>query len=184
MILTCVWFGCINACREIVKERALFHRERRAGLKPLSYLLSKAVVLSMLGFLQSLILAVAVNIFIPLRGPIPLYFAVLFLTSLAGTALGLLLSALSGSVDKSVGFVPLLMIPQILFSEFVLPEKYQSGFTKVMEKFMIVRWGYEGLKTAGAAVMDTPRLAGQMAVLLAFFLILLTLTGLLLLKEK
>lgn len=184
MTLTCVWFGCVNACREIVKERPYFIRERRAGLSSISYIVSKATVLSLLGFFQSLLLTVLVNIWIPLRAPLPIYFAVLFLTSLAGTALGLLLSSISGSVDKAVGFVPLLLIPQILFSEFVLPEKYQSAVTKVMEKFMIVHWGYNSLKAAGAATIDAGVLAGNMSALVAFFLVLLVLTGLFVVHEK
>lgn len=184
MTLTCVWFGCINACREIVKERPYFRRERRAGLSALSYLASKALVLALLAFLQSLVLAVVVNLWIPLRGPLPVYFAILFLTTIAGTALGLLLSALCGTVDKAVGFVPLLLIPQILFSEFVLPETYQSAFTKLMEKFMIVHWGYEALKAAGETSVDAARLAADGAALALFFVALIAVTGLFLQREK
>ena len=34
LCLSAVWFGCINACREIVKERAILERERLFGSAP------------------------------------------------------------------------------------------------------------------------------------------------------
>ena len=32
LVLTSIWFGCTNASREIVKERAIFFRERMVGV--------------------------------------------------------------------------------------------------------------------------------------------------------
>ncbi|MFT5683895.1 MAG: hypothetical protein ACI8RZ_004827, partial [Myxococcota bacterium] len=39
--LSAVWFGCINACREIVKERAIVERERLLGLSLPAYVVSR-----------------------------------------------------------------------------------------------------------------------------------------------
>jgi len=41
LALTAVWFGCSNAVRELVKERAIYLRERMVGLGVLPYILSK-----------------------------------------------------------------------------------------------------------------------------------------------
>jgi ABC-type multidrug transport system ATPase subunit/pSer/pThr/pTyr-binding forkhead associated (FHA) protein len=45
LALVAVWFGCSNAVRELVKERALYVRERMVNLRVLPYVLSKVVVL-------------------------------------------------------------------------------------------------------------------------------------------
>jgi len=61
MCLSAVWFGAINACREIIKERAILERERLFGLSMPRYVLSKGVVLAGLGLAQVLLLQVAVE---------------------------------------------------------------------------------------------------------------------------
>jgi ABC-type multidrug transport system permease subunit len=50
------------------------------------------------------------------------------------------------SQDKAVAMVPLVIIPQILFSEFALPKELHEGVTKYLERLMIVGWGYENFK--------------------------------------
>ena len=52
LCLAAVWFGCINACREIVKERRILERERLFGVRPRDYVLSKVWVLATLGAIQ------------------------------------------------------------------------------------------------------------------------------------
>ena len=46
LCLAAVWFGCINACREIVKERSILERERLFGLSLIAYVWSRFSVLS------------------------------------------------------------------------------------------------------------------------------------------
>ncbi|MCP4396848.1 MAG: ABC transporter permease [bacterium] len=146
LVLTSIWFGCSNASREIVKERAIFFRERMVGIEVPAYLFSKLRILAMLGFVQCLALLLIVNYQIHLLGNKLLLFASLYACSMAGTSLGLLISAVMNSQDKAVGMVPLVMIPQILFSEFALPKDLHEGLTKYLERLMFVGWGYENFK--------------------------------------
>jgi hypothetical protein len=148
MALTAVWFGAINACREIVKERPIFHRERLVGEDPTAYLLSKLIVLAMLGFVQCLCLVFMVNHEITLGGPPLLLFAFLYAASLAGTALGLCLSAIVATSERAVACVPLLLLPQILFSNVILSHEHASDLIKWIEDLTIVAWAYDGLKEA------------------------------------
>src|SRR5262249_51214195 len=43
-----LWFGCNNACREIVKEEAIYTRERGVNLRVGPYLASKFLVLTVI----------------------------------------------------------------------------------------------------------------------------------------
>ncbi len=56
MAFATVLFGCINGAREIVKEAAIYNRERAVNLAILPYMFSKIVVLGMLCLFQSAVL--------------------------------------------------------------------------------------------------------------------------------
>ena len=172
LCLSSVWFGCINACREIVKERAILERERFFGLSIVSYVLSKMLVLGVLGLVQVVLLQMAVEWKLDLKGPMLVQLLALFLVSLAGTGLGLLVSAIARRQERAVGAVPLLILPQILFSEFTVPEQYFGDVMKVVEKLMPVRWAFRVFEE-GAATEPKWHLAGlALGVLVGFALVL------------
>lgn len=150
LCLSSVWFGCVNACREIVKERNILERERFFGLSLVSYVGSKMVVLSLLGLLQVLLLQIAVEWEIAVRGPFLLQTFALWGASVCGAGLGLLISALAKTQERAVGAIPLLLLPQILFSEFAIPERFFSDTVEVIEKLMPVRWAYRVFEEGAA----------------------------------
>lgn len=151
LCLSAVWFGCINASREIVKERAIFERERLFGLRPGAYVLSKLQVLAGLGALQVVLLQGTVEWrLMQLRGPMGLELLALFGASVAGTGLGLLVSALAGTQERAVFAVPLLILPQILFSPLALPEGMFGGVVAGVEKVMPVYWAFRVFRESTA----------------------------------
>ena len=150
LCLAAVWFGCINACREIVKERAILERERLFGLRPGPYVLSKVWVLAGLGAVQVVLLQGTVEWHLQLRGPMPLELLALFGASVAGTGLGLLVSALATTQERAVFAVPLLLLPQILFSELAIPNNLYSGVVAAGEKAMPVHWAFRVFEESAA----------------------------------
>ena len=146
MALTAVWFGCINSCREISKEMAIYKREVMVNLNRLSYISSKMIVLGVLSFIQCLVLLIIVDQYVGIVGSKLFLFISLFLCSTSGTALGLFLSSMVDNEDKAVALVPLLIIPQILFSEILIPTDLHQGITVWIEKTMLVKWGYMSMK--------------------------------------
>lgn len=150
LCLAAVWFGCINACREIVKERAILERERLFGIRPRDYVLSKVWVLAALGAVQVILLQGTVEWHLQLRGPMALELLALFGASVAGTGLGLLVSALAMTQERAVFAVPLLLLPQILFSELAIPGNLYSDVVATVEKAMPVHWAFRVFKEAAA----------------------------------
>jgi len=148
--LSAVWFGCINACREIVKERAIIERERLLGLSLVAYIGSRFVVLSVLGFAQILMLQIAVEWSLSLKGFFWIQTLALWLATLCGIGLGLVVSALSHTQERAVGAIPLIILPQILFSEFSIPKESFGDAVAFIEKCMPVRWCYEIFKELAA----------------------------------
>lgn len=154
LALSAIWFGTLNSCREIVKEKSIFEREWMKGLNLSSYLWSKLAVLSLVGLAQCLALVFIVNAYISLGDPPLSHLIVLFPASLAGTGLGLLISASVTTVDRSLTAVPLLLIPQILFSELLLSHENSSDFVIFLERIAITTWTYEGLAELDKAEAD------------------------------
>lgn len=178
LVIACVWFGCINACREIVKEAAIFRRERLVNLDVGPYVLSKLQILAMLGFVQCILLLAPVHHYIHLRGNLLLVFLTLYCASLAGTTLGLLLSSLAHNTDQAVGLAPLVTIPQILFSKFVLTDDYLKGMPAVLEKLTIVKWSWDALDELTGASPSYGNVALDLLVLVVMSLVFLLFTWL------
>lgn len=150
MVLSMFWIGCMNACREIVKERALFLRERMFNLDVGAYLYSKVRVLALVGVVQVGLYTFIVAQAIDLRIPIGWVLMNLLATVMCGTCLGLLISASVRRSDYAVAWVPLVIIPQIVFSEFTISEDQFRGASKLVFQLMPSRWSYESLMEYGA----------------------------------
>ena len=175
LALSAVWFGCINSCREIVKEAPVFARECMVGLHPTAYILSKLVVLSLLSFIQALCLIFLVNHWVPLGGQPILHFIMLYAASITGTCLGLAISALVSTTDRAVAFVPILLLPQILFSKVVLSHDHASDLTKWCADLTITEWTYDGLKEILATEIKWGTLLEYLSALGAMSAVLLIL---------
>jgi ABC transport system ATP-binding/permease protein len=139
-----VWFGIINAAREITKESAIYKRERLVNLRVLPYLASKFVVLSVLTFVQSVLLLglLALKLTYPsfeglLFSPVLEIGVTTYLTSLGGVALGLAVSAYASSADRAVSIVPIMLIPQIIFAGLIFKVE---GASEIIAKFTASHW--------------------------------------------
>ncbi len=173
MVLSMFWVGCMNACREIVKERELFLRERMFDLDVGAYLYSKVRILALVAIVQvglyGLILARAID----LRIPIGWLLINLLFTAMCGICLGLLISASVKRSDYAVAWVPLVIIPQIVFSEFTISGDQFQGVSKVLFRLMPSRWSYESLMEFAATSTNLFTAVGYMIPLLGYCLLFL-----------
>ena len=184
LCLAAVWFGCIGACREIVKERAIIERERLFGVTAGPVVLSKAQALFFLGTAQVVLMQIAVEWRLALHGPYLVQTAILVLAAWCGIGLGLLVSALSARQERAVGAVPLLLLPQILFSEITVPRQYFSDTVAVVERFMPLRWAYRAFNESAALEPSWPKVAGHVAVLALYGALLVGLAALALRRPR
>ena len=145
MTLSMLWVGCMDGCREIVKERALFLREKMAGIDVGGYLYSKVRVLGLLGGVQAFAYALILDRFIDTRIAIGWSIIAMMIVTFCGICLGLLISSFVKRSDYAVAMVPLVIIPQILFSEFAIDADQFEGASEVIYFLMPSRWGYESL---------------------------------------
>ncbi|MEO1270063.1 MAG: ABC transporter permease [Myxococcota bacterium] len=173
MTLSCLWIGCMDACREIVKERAQFMRERMFNLDISAYLFSKIRVLLLLNVVQVVAYAVIIDANLETRVHVVWLVLNLLVTTLTGTCLGLLISAASRRSDYAVALVPLVILPQILFSEVAISKDSFEGYSEWVYTLMPSRWGFEGLKELAKTEPEYIDALGMMVPLLGFSLLFL-----------
>ena len=190
MVCSAVWFGTINSAREIVKEAPIYNRERSVGVRVLPYVLSKVVVLGGLCAIQSFLLLYIVSLktglpthgvmFHSIKGAFLELYVSLLLTSLVGLMIGLLISALAPNTDRAISLVPIVLIPQIIFSNVVFSLSGTAG--KIISYLMPARWGMQAMgsiahvKDQYAGDIATPFYASNRTHEIGFWLALIGLS--------
>lgn len=148
MAFAAIMCGCINSSREIVKEDPIYRRERAVNVGIIPYLFSKITVLGVLCLLQSAALVGIISLADPfqhgtfLPGGIEVYITVA-LTALAGLTLGLTISAIVPNSDRAMSFLPLLLLPQVIFAGTLFP--LTSPTLQIIGMIFPVRWSMAAL---------------------------------------
>ena len=142
LIISAIWIGIINTCREIVGEKAVLEREGRSGLRMSSYLLAKLAYFGTLGSLQ--VGAIVLGIKAGLLSDMPTLYiwGILSLTAVYATCLGLALSGLVTTQRMALTAVPLILIPQLLFGGLVRPIKFISSGFGWVHHLMLQKWAF------------------------------------------
>ncbi len=138
--------GAAGSVRELIKERAMYVRERTAGLSAGAYLLSKVAVLGLITGLQAAVLVLIGTAGIPLPRhgaflPSPLAEIVLSMVvlTIASMAAGLAVSAFVDSSEKTMQALVLIAIVQVMLSGGVLA--LEAGLQQIAY-LAPARWGF------------------------------------------
>ena len=150
LALTAVWFGCSNAVRELVKERPIYLRERMVNLRIGPYLASKVAVLGALAAVQCVLFLVILDRWFGIPGRFALLLGGMALASLVGILLGLALSALSASADRAMTLLPILLIPQVLFTVPAV-QMDMKGPAGIVARAMPTWWSFDLLRRIALA---------------------------------
>jgi hypothetical protein len=145
LALIAVWFGCSNAVRELVKERPIYLRERMVNLRILPYLASKVAVLGALALVQCVLFLVILDAWFGIPGRFPLLLGAMWLASLVGILMGLAVSALAATADRAMTLLPILLIPQVLFT-FPAVQMDMKGPAGVIARAMPTWWSFDLLR--------------------------------------
>ena len=161
MVTMAIWFGAISSARQIVSERTVLTRDLATGVRTESYLLSKVLVLGALGASQTALMALIVFTLRPLHGragDAQTVVLILLLCCLTGLAFGLVVSAYARSEDQATSYIPLVLLPQLLFGGAVVPTAQLSGFIAAISHLAAAQWGFAA---AGHAIDMSARIAGD-----------------------
>lgn len=148
--LCAIWFGTSVAAREIVRERKIYQRERMVNLGILPYVGSKLFVLGIIVSIQCLLLFIPLQFF-NLTGLMPMpglflgvpQFGTMILTAGVGVAVGLFVSTVVKTSEMATSLVPLILIPQIVFSGLI---GVPSGINRIVGLTMPASWSFDTMK--------------------------------------
>lgn len=163
IIVICACFaGTMNSVRELVKERAIYLRERAVGVSPFAYVSSKLVVLGAISAGQA-ILMLLIGIAgrrMPPSGSLlksaPLGELVLAIgvLAVASMALGLLISAFTDSSEKAMPLLMLAVVMQVLLSGGIFALNGKPGLEQI-SWLAPSRWAF----AMAASTVNLPRIA-------------------------
>ena len=170
LVMSACLIGVANAVRELVKERAIYTRERAAGLSPGAYLASKLVVLGFISAVQACVLVA-----IGLAGrPLPKHGSVLTgapivelmlgmaLLAIASMTAGLLISAVVNSSDKTMPLLVVAVLVEVVLSGGIIRLNNMAGLAQ-LSWLSPSRWGFAAVSSTVDLNKVTPPPPGSAA---------------------
>ncbi len=183
-LVVAMFLGLTNSSDDIIRDRGTLHRERNLSVRLAYYITAKVLSLSLFALIQCILFILIGNFILEVRGMFWIYLWFMFLTSLTGISIGLLISALVRDGKTAANIVPLVLIPQIILGGALIKyeemnrnfdliyalqrlfaadpqsaaEKTQSELqVPPMCEFMAMRWAYEAIVVAQAKLNPLTR---------------------------
>jgi hypothetical protein len=121
--LSAIWLGCNAASKEFVGDLMIYRREHDINLSTAAFVGAKYLVSAAFTVLQlAIVFMLAATLTTGIPGAPLLQFLLLVMGALAGTAIGLLISASANTRDQATTIVPLALVPQLLLAGVLVPK--------------------------------------------------------------
>jgi hypothetical protein len=151
LTIVTILIGSLGSVREIVKEQAIYRRERMVCLQVLPYIMSKVTVGFFFAFYSAAMLFLlqiaSVDFSYLSASEILQLFIPIFLATFSGVMIGLLVSAISATEERAMLLIIGVIIPQILLCGSVFPIKDLGGVGPVLTLPATSKWATAALLT-------------------------------------
>lgn len=153
-VIVALFLGLTVSAEEIIRDRKILQREKFLDLSWSAYLLSKVALLFSISAIQTFLFVAVGNKVLGIEGLLFSHWALLFSTACFANVLGLNVSAGFNSAKVIYIMIPVLIIPQLLFSGIIVKfDKLHPWFASEKSvpwigNIMASRWAYEGLAVA------------------------------------
>ena len=150
-VIVALFVGLTVSAEEIFRDRNTLERESFLFLSRPAYINSKVVLLFALSAVQTLMFVLVGHSILEVKGMVIPYWVILFSVSAFGNMVGLILSASLDSIIAIYILIPLIMVPEILFSGTMIPyddlneHLTNKKYTPLIGDLMTTRWAYEAL---------------------------------------
>lgn len=150
-VVAALFLGMIVSAEEIIKDRKILHREKFLNLSWGSYISSKVFVVFLISAVQMLVFVLLGNHILGIKGMNLIYWIILFSAAACANIMGLNLSSALRSTVAIYVTVPLLLVPQLLFSGVIVDFRKlhhsisNDRYVPFIGDMMISRWAYEAL---------------------------------------
>ncbi|MCK9584621.1 MAG: ATP-binding cassette domain-containing protein [Candidatus Cloacimonetes bacterium] len=119
-VIIFIFIGLANSIDDILSEKRILQRELKMGISAICQLSSKHLVLFLMTCLQALLFYLISSLVLGMRGFLLPKFIFYTLSGMTGYSLGLLFSSMIKDRSAMINILPLVIIPQIMFSGLVI----------------------------------------------------------------
>ena len=145
--LSAIWLGCNAASKEIVGELAIYRREHDVNLSTAAFIGAKYLVSGVFTVLQlAVVYVLAATLAERIPGDRLEQFLLLTIGAMAGTAIGLVISAVANTRDQATTIVPLALVPQPILAGVLVP-RLPDLAEKVAKVVVSGYWLMEAMKS-------------------------------------
>ncbi len=150
-VIVAIFIGLNISAEEIIKDKKLLQRESFLNLSRFSYLNSKVLILFAISAFQTLSFVLIANSILGIQSTTFYYWLIIFSTAAFANMLGLNISSGLNSIVAIYITIPLIIIPQLLFSGTIVPfnKLHQNlsseEYVPIVGDLMVSRWSYEAL---------------------------------------
>lgn len=150
-VIVALFLGLTVSAEEIIRDRKILAREKFLDLSWLSYLLSKVGILFLISAIQTGLFVLVGHAVLGIHGQHLQHWLLLFSASCFANVLGLNVSASFNSAKVIYIMIPVLIIPQLLFSGIIVkfdelhPWFASQRSVPLVGNVMASRWAYEGM---------------------------------------
>ncbi|MBL0317249.1 MAG: ATP-binding cassette domain-containing protein [Flavobacteriales bacterium] len=150
-VVVAIFLGLTVSAEEIIKDQKILKRERYLNLNKYSYLTAKIGIMFAISLIQTFSFTLIGNYVLEIEGMFLPFWLALFSTSCFANVLGLNISASFNSAKVIYIIIPILIIPQLLFSGVIVrfdrlyPAIASQSRVPWVGNVMISRWAYEAM---------------------------------------
>ena len=150
-VIVALFLGLTVSAEEIIRDQKILKREKFLNLSKGSYLLSKITIMFIISAIQMLSFVLIGNLVLEIQGMMWPFWLILFSVSCFANILGLNISATFNSAKVIYILIPVLIIPQLLFSGVIVSfDKLNPTFSSqsgvpLIGNVMASRWAFEAL---------------------------------------
>ena len=150
-VIVAIFIGLNISAEEIIKDKRLLQRESFLNLSRFSYLNSKILILFVISAFQTISFVLIANSILEIQFTTIYYWLIIFSTAAFANMLGLNISSGLNSIVAIYIIIPLIIIPELLFSGTIVPfnklHQHLSSqeYVPFVGDIMVSRWSYEAL---------------------------------------
>lgn len=149
-VVVALLIGMTISAQEIFKDRLILKREAFLNLSRSAYLTAKVSIAFAISAIQMLTYVLVANNILEIRGMTFYFWITLFSTACFANILALNFSAGLKSIVAIYILIPLMLIPQLLFSGLIIDFQNMNSngnpsYTPAVSDAMTARWAYEAI---------------------------------------
>ncbi len=115
-LVVAMFLGLTNSVDDITRDRPVLLRERNLNVRLGYYVMAKGLTLAAFAIVQCVLFTLVGDALLAIRGMFWIIFAAMFLTTMSGVAIGLVVSSLVNESKTGVLIIPVVLIPQLILA--------------------------------------------------------------------